>query len=1318
MTKKTYLVFCLIVLFFRGIGVAQHHHHLSTLIPPNTATHTAIKSGNWHDPTTWSSSTVPSDAAIVVIPQNSTVTYESDATPPHIFAIRVDGEFICKQSDASKTTKLKFDTFLGMMTSKVKFHTNNSSDGMIDIAIAPFDIEEHKDGNSGFSQTWNANAQNHFSDDKNTYKVTYTINGDDRYNSYEQAVAGDAELVKSPRTLMKDGVGVLGRFEWDSTQLSLGVVTMGELEILGQEKGVMAKLAVDALKNQNQVVLENMPDGWVVGDSILITLGGNIDATSNGNETAKIATIAGNTITTTANLYRNHQGRAADNLHCYVGNLNRNIRFRSNRTDKITVRGHLMAMHNPTNVQIKNARFQQMGRTDKSRLVDDLIWDKWVEPKVFKSKISALGQECSQLKPAAKEEITNSRGRYSIHIHQTGATNGTNITQVTGNVVQGNPGWGITHHDAHANVSNNVVYQVRGAGIVSEAGNETGFWDNNLVVDIALGNNTDIYQPALFFDDYLFKGEGLGMKGRGVVCRGNVIADANFGVGINNLNPATNNLRRMDAAALATLRPNFQIDQFPLSQNGYSKEGDGVMPVEVALIMENTTVINSFRALRSIERDMGVNHESRSVFDEFIAWGANFGLSITYQADYSFKDVFISGKNSDSRGIDLWKYAHNHSFENIKLVDLGYGIVASKLVENDGAEPKTRNNGFTPWLFINLETENVTNFYKLEKENETTSTVYDDHPDNPIFLTTAQLPSPRPMIFTPNNTADLEIDLSTNDLQFKVDGAITDRAGTYEYGIKQALAQGDLRLDYPERIYEFASPDKLKAYLEENGVYKDVNNNNQLYFILKEILVDRLNFEAKSFPIKINIKNAPNTTPYTNAKVETAANLLPKNQLISRAGAATQSSDRGGFKYRDISIDTDAAKATDGNNNGRKNVNFYQRGLAPLGSSSFTKRESEPWWELDLGEQKIIDYIDIWNSVEMNGTAQETPSTHFKNFYVLISDTPFGSSNLTQARNLADHEYYKDANLTQLFSLNNLTIQGRYIRIQAENDGGGKARIGLAEVDVIGRAISGSNDCNGVLNGLAYLDECNECVEGNTGEEPCLQDCNDEWGGVAFLDACITCVGGATNLFPAIEIPCNGVDDDCNPATTDDAPAMDNLNLENETLNHGNYTGGQTIQTNQNVLVKKDTLVQFLAGNSITLKAGFEVKAGALFLAKIQTFEDCSTELDNPKISAIARTNIHESQEEVADNSLEMSVFPNPFKNQTNIQFQLPNDTEVTLDLYNLNGQLIENISKKQWYPKGLTNLAFRLKNPISGMHYLVLKTENTVLTKKILIHE
>ena len=100
-----------------------------------------------------------------------------------------------------------------------------------------------------------------------------------------------------------------------------------------------------------------------------------------------------------------------------------------------------------------------------------------------------------------------------------------------------------------------------------------------------------------------------------------------------------------------------------------------------------------------------------------------------------------------------------------------------------------------------------------------------------------------------------------------------------------------------------------------------------------------------------------------------------------------------------------AEKAIDGNTNGRINAQYYQRGLLPVGSFSQTKFEIEPYYDLDFGEQRVIEYFDIWNTVELNGSDIETVSEHFKEFSVFISDTPFTGTTFAESQAEADFEY-------------------------------------------------------------------------------------------------------------------------------------------------------------------------------------------------------------------------------------------------------------------------------------------------------------------------
>ena len=76
-------------------------------------------------------------------------------------------------------------------------------------------------------------------------------------------------------------------------------------------------------------------------------------------------------------------------------------------------------------------------------------------------------------------------------------------------------------------------------------------------------------------------------------------------------------------------------------------------------------------------------------------------------------------------------------------------------------------------------------------------------------------------------------------------------------------------------------------------------------------------------------------------------------------------------------------------------------------------------------------------------------------------------------------------------------------------------------------------DCNGDINGTAYIDGCQYCVGGDTGQTECITDCAGEENGTSFYDNCGVCVpSGDTSCVQG----CDGiwqnnglhlVDDEC-----------------------------------------------------------------------------------------------------------------------------------------------------------------------------------------------
>ena len=94
-------------------------------------------------------------------------------------------------------------------------------------------------------------------------------------------------------------------------------------------------------------------------------------------------------------------------------------------------------------------------------------------------------------------------------------------------------------------------------------------------------------------------------------------------------------------------------------------------------------------------------------------------------------------------------------------------------------------------------------------------------------------------------------------------------------------------------------------------------------------------------------------------------------------------------------------------------------------------------------------------------------------------------------------------------------------------------------------------DCNGDINGTAYIDGCGICVGGKSDLEECPIDCNGVDGGSAWINPCGECVD--ENDFSCVQ-GCDGiwknddtalVDDDCGVCNGDNSSCLDCASVAN-----------------------------------------------------------------------------------------------------------------------------------------------------------------------------
>lgn len=142
-------------------------------------------------------------------------------------------------------------------------------------------------------------------------------------------------------------------------------------------------------------------------------------------------------------------------------------------------------------------------------------------------------------------------------------------------------------------------------------------------------------------------------------------------------------------------------------------------------------------------------------------------------------------------------------------------------------------------------------------------------------------------------------------------------------------------------------------------------------------------------------------------------------------------------------------------------------------------------------------------------------------------------------------------------------------------------------------------------------------------------------------------------------------------------------------------------------LIESTASVVFTAGNSINLEAGFEVAAGAYFHAFIATCE----------FSALSEVAVERTVNTPtpSTSSLQLKVYPNPFQNQTNIQFLLPEKSAAQLLISDLQGKIIYTKTYEATF-SDWQQTTFDAGNLPSGAYFLCIRSNGQQVVKQLLV--
>lgn len=467
---------------------------------------------------------------------------------------------------------------------------------------------------------------------------------------------------------------------WDPLQLSRGIIAHGKLDIFGAETTPFVKLSSAAVRGAKTFVLAEMPVGWDPGEQLVLT--GSKTSRTFEDERAEILSIATTngtpTVTLSAPLKYSNPVQSGESL--YVANLSRNVRIRSQSVADLEHRGHVMIMHNP-NARIENAGFYGLGRTDKSVVLDNTIYDHGTLKKIG----------------------TNQTGRYAIHVHRTGLEVGAEAVVIRGSVVAGtavvegsafsqennlisvpnpnpnqaarsilvpspkflgSPGWGIVNHSSHVLVEGNTVYDVTGASFATEAGDEIGTFQGNLAVRTR-GSGSGFLSRKLQ-QDFGHEGTGFWFQGPGVGVEGNISGNhpmfgyAFFTEGL--IQPGLGKTR-------------FRAEHLPDQSWANGEAFMDVDDVPLRRFADNVA-FSSRTGVLVWTHLFSPRHSGRSLMERFHAWNVIDGIDLQYTGNLTLNDITLRGRRSSlSQGVSVNIGVFNIQQSNLRVEGFEVGVM-------------------------------------------------------------------------------------------------------------------------------------------------------------------------------------------------------------------------------------------------------------------------------------------------------------------------------------------------------------------------------------------------------------------------------------------------------------------------------------------------------------------------------------------------------------------------------------------------------------------------------------------------------------------
>ncbi|MGM0474782.1 MAG: fasciclin domain-containing protein, partial [Bacteroidota bacterium] len=138
-------------------------------------------------------------------------------------------------------------------------------------------------------------------------------------------------------------------------------------------------------------------------------------------------------------------------------------------------------------------------------------------------------------------------------------------------------------------------------------------------------------------------------------------------------------------------------------------------------------------------------------------------------------------------------------------------------------------------------------------------------------------------------------------------------------------------------------------------------------------------------------------------------------------------------------------------------------------------------------------------------------------------------------------------------------------------------------------------------------------------------------------------------------------------------------------------------------------MITTVNGSDITVS----ITGGNVFINEAQVIT-ADIETDNGVVHVIdAVITPSTGIEERIINTVSVSIYPNPAREYVNIRFELTEESEISLEMYDMLGQRVRIVNQGYAY-EGSHTLRFPVNDLESGMYLLIINTGNSQIANKV----